>query len=322
MKKLFFFILLSSFGFVTSEAQIMGRIGDEEDLYRTPSGRVRSAQEVAVLRRVNEARLMNARFNPLREMSEGNLNRGRTLRREYEANMKKAKKYVAPNSSYQTEYKSLLSLPDAGIIKLLPNKPCEPVGKKAIKQCPQNFIAGNGRYFSFRLKDYVLDKWADLEILNDFFVSNGLDNQGVLVNLGDVNLDGLSLTSKGIEFLTNFAPSTKVDEINKQYMQLLNEIEVDGFRYSKALPIETSKTYALRVVAYERDVDAALTEEQKKITKDPELRRLLFDPLRDDTRQDVIAVFRVLEKSKEGTIIIWKVLQRKNAPYIETNPVS
>lgn len=303
---------------ISVQAQIMGRIGDNGslDIYRSSSGRVRSSQEVEAMRRLSEQQWSNARFNEL--MTNRNFNKNPTPRQEYEANMKKAKKYVAPNSEYQIKYKSFLNSSFTGIVKLLPEKSCVSNEKNPIQQCPNNFIYGNGRFFSFRWKDYVIDKWADLENLNGFFVSNGTDNQGILVNLGDVNLESLNLTTKGVEFLTNFVPSTQIEEVGKQYMQIWNEIEVDGFRYAKILSIEVNKTYGLRTIAYERDIDLILTEQQKQKVKDPKLRKILFDPLREDKREDVIIVFRVLEKGEDGSVtIIWKELQRKKSPYIK-----
>lgn len=299
----------------SAEAQVIDN--GNPDISRSSTGRIRSPQEVETMQRLDQQRRTNSQFNELRAMTDRNSIGNSGIVKNFEADMKKAKKYIAPDSEYKTQNKSFLNSKYTGIIKLLPNKPCIADEKNPIKQCPQNFISGNGRCFSFRWKDYVIDKWADLENLDGFFVSNGTDNQGILVNLGDVSLEDLTLTTKGIEFLTNFTPSTQAEEVGKQYMQFWNEIETEGFRYAKVLAIETDKTYALRVVAYERDIELVLTEQQKRMTKDPELRKLLFDPLRRDKRQDLIVAFRVLEKSEDGSVtIMWKELQRKTSPYI------
>jgi hypothetical protein len=294
MKSIFFSLLLV-FN-VAINAQVIGQTGN--------------AQVVGRIGGIGDLRALTDRINSA----------GLSVGQQYRANLKKAKKYVAPAPEYKSKYQTFLDRPETGIIRLLPGKPCPAAKKKpSIKECPQNFIAGNGSHFSFRWKEYVRNSWTDLENLNGFFVSNGADNQGILVNLGDVAFEDVTLKTSGMEFLTNFVPSTQVEEVGRQFMQLWNKIEAQGFRYAKILPIEASKTYALRAVAYERDVALVVTDQQKKSVKDPKLWGI-FDPLRGDKRQDVIVVFRVLEKSEDGSAtIIWKELQNKKSPYLKAN---
>ena len=312
----FFGILLASF---SARAQIMGRIGDSAapDIYRSASGRIRSAQEVEIMRRINERQQSYARMNALRSQAESIAGSGQTPRQVFEDRMKSARKYLAPSAAYREKYKSLLAQPKTGIVSLFPEKFCRANPKAKVKDCPTAFVYGNARYFSFRSADYVVDRWADLENLNGFFVSNGVDNQGIMVRLGEMELADVSLDSRGVAFLRNFVPSVNPDEISRQYMQIFNEIEADGFHYAKMLPIEAGKTYALRVVAYRRDVELVLDERQKRMVQATPALKALFDPLTGDRRDDVIIAFRVLEKNGLGDVtLIWKELARKNSPEV------
>ena len=72
------------------------------------------------------------------------------------------------------------------------------------------------------------------------------------------------------------------------------------------LPIETNKTYGIRVIAYESDYSYSF-----KINN----RDGIVFPFRGFDRKDVIIVFRIVEMEADGTLtIIWKELQSKTAP--------
>lgn len=278
------------------------------------SGRLIAPTEVAEIIRIYQSQSRDAQFDRLRLVSQRNQDTSRVYVSQSSNDLTvKARKYIAPSSLFQREFKSLLKNPNAGIIKLFPEKACvadendkTPNLSKVIKRCPLSFIPGGAEYFSFRNKDYVESVFADIGFKNNYIFSLGLFNQGILVNLGDVPIESLKLTDKGISFLNDFAAEIDLKEADKQYKQFEEGVKVDDLLYQKVLPVKTNKTYGLRVIAYESDYSYSF-----KINN----RTGIVFPFHGFDRKDVIIVFRIVEVESDGTLtIVWKEIQSKAAP--------
>ena len=219
----------------------------------------------------------------------------------------KAKAYLKPSADYQLRYRNFLQLSNTGIIALLPEKECPPIeGEKAeemLQRCPAGFVPGNGKYFSFRKKDYVDYALADIGLKDNLLFSLGTLNQGILVALGDVDITSVSLDSKGVDFLAKFMPSVDLENAAKESVQFEKGLKSGDFNYQKAVAVQKDQTFALRVIAYNPYYNS-----NKQDTR---------FPLKSDSREDVIIVFRVVEKSTDGGIVLlWRELRRTESPKI------
>jgi hypothetical protein len=288
------------------------------NVYVSTSGSKRSAQEVEAMKRLVDLQRGRSLILEINKLTTGNLGRNSTVFSKNSTElMNKAKKYVVPDREVQTKYADFLKLPNTGIVKLVSQKSCSTISgsdkkekfSEYLKRCAPDFIRGNGKYFSFRQKEYVDEDLADIGFMNNRFFSLGWMNQGILVVLGDADIQDLSLTSKGIDYLTGFAPSFNLDGASKEFGQFEEGLKVNDLSYRKIVDIEKDKTYALRVIAYNSYFLIEKNGNEPKPT--------IFFPLKEDKREDVIVVFRVVEKNEDGSIILlWRELQRKPSPEI------
>ena len=229
--------------------------------------------------------------------------------------IKKINAAVAPNSEDLKKFAVFLKQSDTGIFRLLPDFGCETKNLIKVSGDCANFIPGKWAY-SFRLKDYGNEDFHDISFKkNDLFIDSLL-TQGILVSLGDLDLDKITLNSKGLNFLTNFIPETDKKTVGEQYEQISNGIENNGFIYTNNLKVEENTTYALRIIAYKfkdkwstrlwyKNADKLSVDERK------------FAGIDYDKRSDSLFVFRVIRKNDVGDItIVWKQLSKQKSPKI------
>jgi hypothetical protein len=306
MKKILLSLLLGIFFYCVS-ANAQSLPWNVTTVQREPV----NAQQAAAWRFSIQAAESNRQFEYMMSMSENSRRTGSvTVSTSSTSLEKRVRKYVRPDSVLRDTYRNFLKLPNTGLNLLMPEKACVVNDgesfEKMLKRCPFNFLAGNGSYFSFRNRDYITSVWADIGIKDNWIFSLGFFNQGILVNLGDVPIENLTLADKGVSYLNNFVPATDLEEADKQYKQFENGFAADGFKYQQVLPVESDRTYALRVVAY--NVAYPVTVKNGRGTK-------TIYPFINSDRKDTIVVFRILKKDSDGTLsILWKELTSNPAP--------
>lgn len=215
---------------------------------------------------------------------------------------KDQKKRLAVESADLNGYAAFLEQPKTGLIKLFPDLGCEKNANiiRVDQEC-LNWIP-NSAFFSFREREHTSEILADIRLEKNYLISDGILSQGILVALGDVSLENVTLDTAGINFLINYQPEQNHRNAAKQILQLNKGIESDRFHYQRVLPVVADTTYALRVVAYRGKVIQTF-------------RRFIFNLLEGDDRTDLTLVFRIVKKSADGSLnLLWKELQRKNAP--------
>ncbi len=211
------------------------------------------------------------------------------------------KKRLLPEED-AAKYTSFLREPKTGLIKLFPDVGCEENANiiRADKEC-LNWIP-NSAFYSFREREHTTEYLADIRLEKDFLISDGVLSQGILVALGSVPLDNVTLDSAGMNFLVNYQPEQKNKDAYRQTVQITRGIKADKFLYKNTLPAIADTTYALRVIAYRGRFLQTF-------------RRFRFNVLDGDERTDLTLAFRVVRKSEDGSIsLLWKELQRKDAP--------
>jgi hypothetical protein len=212
---------------------------------------------------------------------------------------------LRPNPEDVTKFAEFLKLPKTGIFRLTNDLGCESnVYIIRVDENCGNSIPG-GSFYSFREKEYTTAYLADLRFRDGILVSDGILSQNILVKLGDVPLENLSLQSNGIKYLTDFVPQTLSSEATKQFVQIIKGIRADKFEYRKALPAYENMTYAIRVVAYRGSLYR-------------NFRGWIFNLLDGDKRIDMILGFRIVRKDTDGSVtLLWKELDRKKSPKLE-----
>jgi hypothetical protein len=279
-------------------------------IYVTPDGRPRTSADIEAMRRVTigmseeQIRMVeNERYNyPNEDRKSNNLLKA------------KAMKYLVSTPEIRSKYQDILKLPGTGVVKLLSPKLCSSSGsdkkeklEKMLERCAADFVEGHGRYFSFRKNVYVDYDLADVGFKDNRFFSLGAFSQGVLAVLGDVGIEDISLTSKGVDFLADFTPSANIEVVVKESKQFEEGLKAGGINYQKVVDAEKDKTYILRVVAYNPYYPAPKLNNKSSF----------IYPLGYDVRDDIVVAFRVVEKNDDGSVVLlWKELKRTEAPKI------
>jgi hypothetical protein len=215
---------------------------------------------------------------------------------------KEQKKRLLPNPQDLLKYEQFLRQPRTGIFRLMPDLGCtENINVIKADAVCLNFIPESASY-SFREKEHTLELLADLRLRNGFLISDGILSQGILVQLGKIELEKVAAASEGLEFIADFSPEPQGPEAQKQYLQMMRGVKIGGYQYKKALPMVENATYALRIIAYKGSVFRSF-------------RGWRFDLLAGDKRIDLTVAFRVIRKEADGSVtVLWKELERKDAP--------
>jgi len=242
---------------------------------------------------------------------ERSVEKPKTMTRE---EMKKFKALTKPGEEDLARYKTFLKKKNTGIFRILPDFDCETKNLVRAGGDCKNFMPGTWMY-SIRKKEYSSLDFHDLAFKRNRLVSNSLLTQGLMVSLGDVPLEKVSLDRAELKFLLNFIPGTDKEKAREQFEKLSKGIEESGFLYANNLVAKTDTTYVLRVVAYRFKDKFSMRlwdENIASITNGAK-----FTALKIDKRNDSVFAFRVIRKGNDGGItILWKQLQKQKSPRI------
>ena len=122
-----------------------------------------------------------------------------------------------------------------------------------------------------------------------------------MISLGNVLPESLSLSDGRIRTLASYNPQPKILDVEEDSGKISVD-NLEGYQHRNNLPAIENTTYVLRVIAYRGSFRHLF---QGKT----------YDLLLDDTRKDIIVVFRVIGKNTDGSVtILWKELDRKDSP--------
>jgi hypothetical protein len=266
---------------------------------------------------IQRQRETDARFEALR--SGGTRSRwsnfrvlsGESINNLYREPKKKELQAVAPDSRDLKVFEGFLKQSKTGLIKLVSDFGCAQSTKVIVvtEECLKYSLPGAGSSYSFRIENYRIRRLSDLTFADDSFHGLGVLSHSILVNIGDVPLENVTLQTIGLKFLTQFEPETDDQTAKEVDLSLMEGIEQDGFIYRRSLPALNDTTYALRSIAYKGFFYRAMDG-------------IPYNELDFDKRIDIIVVFRIVRRDEGGTVtILWKELERKNSPKIKQQKV-
>ncbi len=303
MKKLAWLAIVLGGGFVFANGQVPGA---------TPISNPDTTQEIR--QRVLREQDKDRRFDTLKNGGRRSVPQG--LRREifferivplYRKPTKEELKTIAPNAEDVSKYADFLKNENAGITKLAVDFGCadNPIVVVATPDCLLYTMPGAGSSYSFRINNYRIRRLADLTFTNNSFQTTGILTHGILINLGDISLEQISLQTKGVKFLLDFPPTAEYEQAVETERRLVAGIEQDGFVYKSGLAAEENRTYFLRSIAYR---GASLRA----------VGGVTYNELDFDKREDIFVAFRIIRKDEDGSItILWKELDSKKSPKIK-----
>jgi hypothetical protein len=186
-------------------------------------------------------------------------------------------KLLSVSDEDKAAHAGFLSQPDTGITRLMPRE----------KYDGFLLTRGGGAYFSFVRLTHEYGFGSDLSLERERFrvMFAGADI-GFLTNLGNAPLEGLTLESAGIQFLSSFVAPTKLSDAREQQQRTGTGFEALGSAYKSDVSAAVNVTYALRSINY--------------------------------NNSDVIVAFRTIRQDSDGSMVfLWKILKRFPKPALE-----
>ena len=210
------------------------------------------------------------------------------------------KKLLMVDAESETRFAKFLAQPDTGIIRLLPYES----GRVVSAAEPEGYRRPGFAYFaatysfSRRKHGYGLSGWhrapfmgmAELKLTDDTLNTGFMeDSVGVMIRLGNVPLEFLTLQTEGVRQLAAMLPPA--DQATPMVLPESSRrgIDVNSFKFVSNLPATLNTTYALRSTL--------------------------------NRRADVLVCFRIVQRAPDGGItILWKKLKTYPKPSWQRKP--
>lgn len=230
-----------------------------------------------------------------------------TIEDNYRKPTREEAKLLHPKYEDSNKYANFLKMGNTGLTTLIDDYGCSDnfVVVVASEECLKYTMPGGGASFSFRIDNYRIWRLADLTYSGGKFHSLGVFSQGMIVDLGDIPLEKVSIETAGMGFLSSFRPVTEFDDAKKLDLMFVEGFDSGGFFYSRSVNAVENRTFGIRSIAYRGTVKRSY-------------HGITYDELDFDKRKDIIVVFRIVRIEAGSVTILWKELDRKDAPKIKT----
>lgn len=204
-----------------------------------------------------------------------------------------------------SRYAQFLKADNTGIFKLFPDFNCLTDDLVRIDGDCANFVPMSSD-FSFRQKAYIDSQYSDIQFTGDEIRGASFFMQGIFFSLGDVPIEGVSV--EGVSEIAKIVPAKSIDEATTA----ATEFQKNGQVLSSRIKPHLNVTYAIRVIAYK------VANSFPPITNKTSPVQMRFMSLIYDKRSDEIIAFRIIRKDELGGLtIVWKRLQKSDAPKIK-----
>jgi len=212
---------------------------------------------------------------------------------EYRFNSEE-KRLLEASRSDQQRFASFLLQPDTGLIRI------HPWGRRHRVVSVDELEDGRRPEFSLHASLYSFSKnkhgnglngfvdprfgWAELKLGDGrFFTGFTGESLGVLVAIGDIQLETVTPETAGVTGLTNIIPPADYLEASALSKRNRAGFEMDRFSYGSSLPVSPNTTYVLRSTS--------------------------------NRRSDVLVGFRVTRLDADGSVtVLWRKLRSYRKP--------
>jgi hypothetical protein len=304
MKKIISSLILICGGLISVSAQQSQPVPQ-----RTPS----PAEESQ--RMIREQRELQARFDALRNTGtnnrKANLSRASALRNIqniYRKPTREEFKLLAPDKEDLNKYARFLRQSNTGLLKLIADKGCAEHTNvvNVSEDCLKYSMPGAGASYSFRTKSHRIRNLSDLTYVDNAFHSSGILTHAILVNIGDIPLEQISMQTGGLKFLTDFETVSDYEKAKEIDLRFMRGIENNGFFYSRSADAGEHTTYVLRSIAYRGNYFRTS-------------QGVVYDEFDFDERRDITVAFRIVRRDGNSVTILWKELTNQKSPLIKRN---
>ena len=228
---------------------------------------------------------------------------------------KKTKERIRQMRMFETRdierYRAFLAGEKTGIFKLFPAYNCVSANVIKIDGDCANFVPETSD-FSFRAVSYTNSLYHDIGFETSGLLTDAFFSQGILTALGDVPIENVDRNTAGLKFLFDVTPESNMTGAKRSRKLFEKGINDGGFRYSTNVEPVENMTFALRMIAYR------VANSLPAISGHSTMNELKFKSLDMDKRDDIIIAFRLVRKDQNGGLtIVWKELDRKEAPKIK-----
>ncbi len=193
------------------------------------------------------------------------------------------KKFLSPSEEDLNAHAAFLSQPNTGLIRLLPREVYDVWANKPKTKALT--VRGGGAYYSFARLTHEYGYGSDIQLSNgNLSVGFAGADYGMLLNLGDVGLDEVTLEHPRAGFISTYNPSQQEPKARLEARQFGGKgLAVDDVEYRDRVPAKINNTYLLRSIGY--------------------------------STSDVLVAFRVLRQDSDGSVVLaWKLLKKYPVP--------
>lgn len=184
---------------------------------------------------------------------------------------------LEPAAEDRAAYADFLRQPDTGLIRLLPREKTD--GKLTLR--------GGGAYYSFTRLTHEYGGGSDIS-LQQGYLSVGFAgaDYGMLVKLGDVPLEDVTLDNPIVSYLAQYKTPTGEPQAHAEYRRISEEEMKKDAVYKTRLVGVVGNTYVLRSINY--------------------------------GDSDVLVAFKVVRQDDDDSLIlVWKMFKKYPTPRLE-----
>jgi hypothetical protein len=184
------------------------------------------------------------------------------------------KKVLAVSDADREEFATFLSQPQTGVIRLLPREQYDGNKKRGLA------LNGGGAFYSFVHSRHEYGRGSDIMLeQGDLAVGFAGADYGLLLNMGDVQLEEVTPEQVAVRTLLEYTPAAAEREARIEHRTLWEGMNLAGVVFKRRVPAKVSNTYLLRSISF-GDSDIAVA----------------FRITRKDTDGSLILLFKVLKK--------------------------
>lgn len=232
-----------------------------------------------------------------------------SIRPLYRDLKKDEKALLAPNSEDSQKFVQFLNEKQTGLIKLIADQGCDKQFAVVITSphCDKYSMPGTATSYSFREETYRIKDLGDLFFTGEQFQSVGDLIQGIFLNIGDIPLESVDLTTNEVSALMAITTPEDLGKADEMTRKLFSDegLKNGEYTFRGNVPVAENNSYILRSIAYRGN-------------KYRTLQGMTYDEFEFDKRREIVVVFRVVRlEGKESATVLWKELANEKSPKLK-----